>query len=69
VKGVGPFNPFPQIPIIFQYSNTLQLVKYKKVTFSAPKFSKLGMVQYKFERNKLPFWEKFKFPIEFELKI
>jgi hypothetical protein len=27
------------------------------------------MVQYEFERNKLPFWEKSKFPTEFELKI
>jgi hypothetical protein len=27
------------------------------------------MVQYDFERNKLAFWEKSKFPIEFELKI
>jgi hypothetical protein len=27
------------------------------------------MVQYEFERNKLPFWEKFKLPTEFELKI
>jgi hypothetical protein len=27
------------------------------------------MIQYEIERNKLPFWEKSKFPIEFELKI
>jgi hypothetical protein len=27
------------------------------------------MIQYEFERNKLPFWEKSKFPTEFELKI
>jgi hypothetical protein len=27
------------------------------------------MVQYELERNKLTFWEKSKFPTEFELKI
>jgi hypothetical protein len=40
----------------------------KKVTSVAPKISKLGMVQYEFERNKLPFWEKSKFVTKFELK-
>jgi hypothetical protein len=38
------------------------------VTSGAQKISKLGMVQYEFERNKLPFWEKSKFPTELELK-
>jgi hypothetical protein len=27
------------------------------------------MIQYEFERNKLPFWEMSKFPAELELKI
>jgi hypothetical protein len=38
VKGVSPFNPF----LKFQYSNTLQLVKYKKVTFVHQKFQNLA---------------------------
>jgi hypothetical protein len=67
-EGGWPVQSFSQIPIIFKYSNTLQLVKYKKVTSGAPKSSNHGMVQYEFERYKLPFWEKSKFPTKFEFK-
>jgi hypothetical protein len=68
-EGGRPVQSFSQIPLIFQYSNTLQIVKNKKVTFVAQKISKLGMAQDKIERKKLPFWKKSKFPAKYELKF
>jgi hypothetical protein len=56
-------NPFP---IILDY---IKLAKYESCTPSSPKFCQLYQGVETFKGNNFPFWKKFKFPTDVELKI
>jgi hypothetical protein len=58
--------PGLKIQIDFQL---IKLTKFETNTSTTPNIFKLGMVVNKFKRNIFPFGKKFKFLVEFELKI
>jgi hypothetical protein len=67
----GPFS-FPPPPLFtgfYKYSNQIKHVTSEKGTSIAPKMSKFDMVEAKIKRNNFPFGEKFKFQMDFEIKI
>jgi hypothetical protein len=54
---------------IFQINSKAPTLKIQNTVFIMTKSSKLHRVIDEFKRNHFPFVKKFKFPIEFELKI
>jgi hypothetical protein len=73
VGGLSFWFPPPPPPQLFtgfyKYSNQIKHVTSEKGTSIAPKMSKFDMMEAKIKRNNFPFGEKFKFQMDFEIKI
>jgi hypothetical protein len=54
---------------IFPITKLIQTKNHEKGTSLVPKLSYFCNMEDKFKGNNFPFWHKFKFPTEFELKI